>query len=134
MISFEDLVTRMTNHPMNRHVLAAAIKSRAQIIVTFNLKHFQLTALHSYYIEPQSPDIFLMNLLAMNPEQMLNIIAMQARDLHKPTTTIATLLENLAFLSAWVRRRCAQSALIFASTNPLRSPYSAPRGTRSWTH
>lgn len=39
------LVEAMTNHPGDRHVVAAAIIAKANIIVTDNLKHFPQKAL-----------------------------------------------------------------------------------------
>jgi predicted nucleic acid-binding protein len=38
--SYQPLVAQMTNHPKDRHVLAAAVASRADYLVTFNLKDF----------------------------------------------------------------------------------------------
>jgi len=49
--------------PGDRHVLAAAIRSDAQIIVTKNLKDFPKDVLESYGIEPMHPDDFLVDLL-----------------------------------------------------------------------
>jgi len=49
--------------PDDRHVLAAAIRGRADVIVTCNLKDFPAGALKSYGIEAQHPDEFLLNLL-----------------------------------------------------------------------
>jgi predicted nucleic acid-binding protein len=37
----EGLAKVMTNHPGDRHVLAAAVTAKADIIVTSNLKHFK---------------------------------------------------------------------------------------------
>ena len=37
---YEALIPAMKNHPKDRHVLAAAVRCRAQMIVTFNLKDF----------------------------------------------------------------------------------------------
>lgn len=42
--------------PKDCHVLAAAIKGRADVIVTFNLKDFPDEALAPYGIEAQHPD------------------------------------------------------------------------------
>lgn len=44
--------------PDDRHVLAAAIKAGAQVIVTRNLKDFPETDLQPWDIEAQSPDAF----------------------------------------------------------------------------
>jgi predicted nucleic acid-binding protein len=45
--------------PDDRHVLAAAIASASDAIVTFNLKDFPVETLHRYNIELQHPDDFL---------------------------------------------------------------------------
>ena len=47
----------------DRHVLASALRSGAQVIVTYNLKDFPADVLKSFGIEPQSPDEFVLNLL-----------------------------------------------------------------------
>ncbi len=36
----EPLAESMTNHPKDRHVLAAAVAARADVVVTVNLRHF----------------------------------------------------------------------------------------------
>lgn len=51
----------------DRHVLAAAIVGRCDVIVTQNLKHFPNTAIASYEIEAQHPDEFLSNHLNLAP-------------------------------------------------------------------
>lgn len=38
---YQPLIDAMPNHPGDRHVLAAEVKSRSQVIVTSNLKHFR---------------------------------------------------------------------------------------------
>lgn len=45
--------------PDDRHVLAAAIVGRADVIVTFNLADSPQHALGSYGLEAQHPDVFL---------------------------------------------------------------------------
>jgi PIN domain len=45
--------------PDDRHVLAAAIRARAQVIVTNNLKDFPADRLAQWDIEPKSPDEFI---------------------------------------------------------------------------
>jgi predicted nucleic acid-binding protein len=46
--------------PDDRHVLAAAIKVRAKVIVTRNLKDFQSAALQAWDMEAKSPDDFIL--------------------------------------------------------------------------
>ncbi len=47
---YESLIPLLTCHEKDRHVLAAAIRARADVIVTFNLKDFPATALTPYNI------------------------------------------------------------------------------------
>lgn len=46
----------------DRHVLAAAIQSRADFIVTFNLKDFPTSVLANYGVEAIHPDEFILDL------------------------------------------------------------------------
>jgi predicted nucleic acid-binding protein len=57
--------------PGDRHVLAAAITTAADIIVTFNLKDFPPASLAPYGLEAQHPDAFLNSLIATAPAQVL---------------------------------------------------------------
>ena len=41
---FETLIGVMTNDPDDRHVLAAAVRSHAELIVTYNRRHFPTQA------------------------------------------------------------------------------------------
>ncbi len=57
---YERLIPALTlPDPDDRHVLAAAIRCGADLIVTFNLKHFPESALKPYGIGAQHPDDFL---------------------------------------------------------------------------
>jgi len=42
----------------DRHVLAAAIESHVDVIVTFKLSDFPMTILQAYGIQPAHPDLF----------------------------------------------------------------------------
>ena len=53
--------------PNDRHVLAAAIEGRADVIVTYNLKDFPAEALRPHGIETRHPDTFLHHLLKSAP-------------------------------------------------------------------
>ena len=57
---FEELIDVLDlPDPDDRHVLAAAIKGRADLIVTVNLKDFPAETLDRWGIEAQHPDAFL---------------------------------------------------------------------------
>jgi hypothetical protein len=51
--------------PDDRHVLAAAIRCTASVIVTFNERDFPSAILLPFGIEAQHPDLFIDNLYAL---------------------------------------------------------------------
>jgi predicted nucleic acid-binding protein len=51
----------------DRHVLAAAIRAGAQVIVTTNLRDFPPGALAPFDVEAQHPDTFILHLLSLDP-------------------------------------------------------------------
>ncbi len=64
---YEDLMPGLVLPDQNDvHVLAAAIKSQSQIIVTYNLKDFPKGILEKYDIEAQDPDLFLRSQMDLN--------------------------------------------------------------------
>jgi len=89
------LVEVMTNHPGDRHVVAAAIVANAKVIVTDNLKHFPKEALEPYDIEAQHPDVFLTELFDNDPESMVEVIRQQVEDLKNPPHNVAEIIERL---------------------------------------
>jgi len=82
---YQHLLEHLHNDPKDRHVLAAAIRSGASVIVTFNLKDFPTAALEPWGIEACHPQDYLLTLYSMAPEVVvlkLNEIARERdRDL-----------------------------------------------------
>lgn len=91
----EPLIAAMSNDEKDRHVVAAAVKAGAQVIVTSNLKHFRELP---EGIEAQSPDDFLCNLLELDADGMVALLQAQAAALQKPKRSYAELLDGLAKL------------------------------------
>lgn len=60
--------------PDDRHVLAAAIVGRADVIVTTNLKDFPSDLLAPFGIEAQHPDEFLMHQRDLNHDRFLECV------------------------------------------------------------
>jgi len=76
----EPIIAQCTNDPKDRHVLAAAIKAEAQVIVTFNQKHFTTKHLGKWGIVAMHPNDFLLELYAKNPDavwQQLKVAAVK---------------------------------------------------------
>lgn len=55
--------------PKDRHVLAAAIKTNANVIVTNNIKDFPEDYLASFGLSAKTADDFLTDIIDLNPEQ-----------------------------------------------------------------
>jgi predicted nucleic acid-binding protein len=75
---YEKLTALMTNDLKDRHVVAAAVKAHAQVIVTSNLKDFPPSSLAEWEIEARHPDQFLMDLYAVDPETVASRLRDQA--------------------------------------------------------
>lgn len=86
----------MTNHSGDHHVLAAAVKAKADVIVTSNLKHFKAKDLALWNIKAQSPDDFLTHLYDLCPDTMVEVVRRQSQTLKKPPMTVAKLLDLLS--------------------------------------
>lgn len=93
---YESLVPALTlPDPNDRHVLAAAIVARADIIVTFNLADFPDAALQSHGIEAQHPDDFIRRQLDSSPEAVFLAVQRQRETLINPSKTAGELLDTL---------------------------------------
>jgi predicted nucleic acid-binding protein len=74
---YEALALVMTNDPKDRHVLAAAVRADAAVIVTNNLKDFPASALDPYDLDAVCPDDFLLDQLDLYPIQTLRCVCEQ---------------------------------------------------------
>ncbi len=93
---YEPLIPTFTNHPKDRHVLAAAVYAQAEIVVTFNLKHFPSRALASHNVVAEHPDVFLCRLCDNNADALAAIVREQAAGLHNPPMTVGEVFNTLA--------------------------------------
>lgn len=78
--------------PDDRHVLAAAILGRAEVIVTLNLKDFPAETLAHFGIEAQHPDEFVSHLLDLDAGAVCLAVKRQRESLKKPPKTAEELL------------------------------------------
>jgi hypothetical protein len=81
--------------PDDRHVLAAAIRSKAEVIVTFNLKDFPAHILAAYDIEPMHPDDFISDLWDLDQAAVLAAVQKQRRSLVRPPMEVGAYLDML---------------------------------------
>jgi PIN domain len=81
--------------PDDRHVLAAAIVGRCDVIVTQNLKDFPDTALEFYGIDVQHPDEFLCNHFNLAQGMFCGAVRRVRARLRNPPYSIEEYLEIL---------------------------------------
>jgi predicted nucleic acid-binding protein len=92
---YEALESAMANDPKDRHVLAAAVVGRADVIVTFNLGDFPSGACEPYDIDVQHPDEFLCNQWDLDEELMADAMERRLGDYESPPLSLEQLLQNL---------------------------------------
>ena len=83
-------------HPDDRHVVAAAMAAKAELIVTDNIRDFPAQALNPLGIEAVTPDKFLCDLWDLQPEILLaclQIIVSRQKDPRRRTMNFV--LDNL---------------------------------------
>lgn len=85
---YEPLIELMNNAPKDRHVLAAAVRSNSDVIITYNAKDFPQSALEPWGIERQGPSTFLRSLYDLDPGLVVH-------RLHEQAETIGLKLEQL---------------------------------------
>ncbi len=96
IVNYQKLITGLSLPDSNdRHVLAAAIKGEAQVIVTVNLKDFPIHMLRGYAIRAQHPDGFISYLIDSDKEGALKALQNQVKRLRNPQLPIDEVLENL---------------------------------------
>jgi predicted nucleic acid-binding protein len=83
----------------DRHVLAAAIKANAQVIVTENLKHFPQDKLEPWNIEAQTADDFVQDLIDLSRQTVYAQVQRMADARKNPPGTVADILSALEHCS-----------------------------------
>lgn len=93
---YEELISALTlPDPGDRHVLAAALKAGADVIVTSNLKDFPAETLVKYGIEAQHPDDFVHHLLDLATPVVCAAAKKQREGLKNPSLSVEAYLESL---------------------------------------
>lgn len=94
---YESLIPTLSlPDPDDRHVLAAAIHCRADVIVTSNLRDFPVDALARYGIKAQHPDEFVIALMDVSPDLVCRAAKQQRQGLKNPPLSVDEYLATLA--------------------------------------
>ena len=75
---YEPFIQAVNNHQKDRHVLAAAVCAKANLIVTYNKKDFPHSAINPWNIECRGPSGFLRSLYDLDPAIATNKLHEQA--------------------------------------------------------
>jgi predicted nucleic acid-binding protein len=93
---YEDLIDSLDlPDPKDRHVLAAAIRGKADLIVTVNLKDYPAHRIAKWGIEAQHPDEFLVNQFHLSPPAFLAAVRTVRLRLKAPPKSVDEYLDIL---------------------------------------
>ncbi|MFG1814871.1 PIN domain-containing protein [Kribbella sp. NPDC049174] len=81
--------------PDDRHVLAAAIKGNAQLIVTENTKDFPEDKLSAWNVAAQTADEFVLDLIDLNRQAVYAQVQRMADSFQNPPSTLDDVLNSL---------------------------------------
>lgn len=96
VFNYDSLITTLTlPDEDDRHVLAAAIKSNADVIVTNNIKDFPKKYLNSFGVKAKSADDFLTDIIDLNPEIALKAFKEMVLNRKNPNMDEFEVLESL---------------------------------------
>ncbi|WP_258879525.1 PIN domain-containing protein [Corynebacterium glutamicum] len=94
---YEDLIESLSlPDPDDRHVLAAAIRCGAQVIVTENVRDFPQDVMDKYGIEIQGADEFLYDQIDLFGTRVHQAVTYAAAAFKNPPRTIDDVLDALA--------------------------------------
>jgi predicted nucleic acid-binding protein len=85
--NYSRIISVCESDEKDRHVLAAAIKAPAELIVTFNLKHFPPASLAPWAMEVSHPDDFLVDLFHLENAIVIHTLHEQAGQLNRTLET-----------------------------------------------
>ena len=94
--SYEHLIPRLSLPDQDdRHVLAAAIHGKAQVILTYNLRHFPKKALAPCEITAQAPDTLLTALTERFPSEVGDVLEKMRARKTRPAITQDEMLRKI---------------------------------------
>jgi predicted nucleic acid-binding protein len=113
---FEPLTQVMTNHPGDRHVLAAAVRGHAELIVTYNRRHFPDDSVRPWNIEVHGPSTFLRNLYDLEAGLFVRKLNEQAEQVGIPLEKL--LLSLSKNVPKFIEYFCEEQEIDFPESMP----------------
>jgi hypothetical protein len=95
IMDYDQLIDSMTNDQKDRHVLAAAVRGGAEVLVTENLKDFPDTAAAPYGVIVLHQDEFLLDQLDLAPEVVHEALRRQVSRYRRAPRSVDDLLDVL---------------------------------------
>lgn len=127
----ESLTVAMKNDAGDRHVLAAAVAGRADVVVTNNVRHFPRDVMDPLHIETLTPDRFLCLQYDLAPVLVVDVIKRQSAETGRaegnPKISLDELLERLSACGAPKFTQHLQGHLAAARVRPRSPTTSTPR-------
>jgi predicted nucleic acid-binding protein len=109
---FEPLIDVMTNDPKDRHVLAAAVRSHSELIVTYNRRDFPDASVRPWEIDVQGPSTFLRGIYDLDRGLFVHKVHEQTVAIGSP---LSRLLQSLAKnVPAFVDYFCEEQSIDLA--------------------
>jgi predicted nucleic acid-binding protein len=93
---YEIFVDTMKNDPKDRHVLAAAVRAKADCIVTDNGKHFPKTILEPLDLDCLTGESFLVEQYLLDPDSFTVVLTEQAMNTGRSLAELVGLLSKYA--------------------------------------
>jgi predicted nucleic acid-binding protein len=109
---YADLVPVMRNDAGDRHVLAAAVVGKADVIVTDNPRHFPEEICGAFGLEVQTADQFLMHSLSLYPDVVVDVFLAQVDRAQPPTSLEDALCRASSRLPLFVEGLRADSVIL----------------------
>ena len=93
---YEDLIDSIElKDPDDRHVVAVAIRSNADSIVTFNQKDFDADELKKFDLYTEHPDEFISNMIEVYTPRVISAVREMRARLKNPPKEVGEFLETL---------------------------------------
>lgn len=81
--------------PGDAHVIAAAVKTRASVIITDNIKHFPQRLLTPLDLEAKTPDAFIADTIDLDTGRAVAAVRQMRERLRRPEKSAETLLLDM---------------------------------------